>query len=41
MKASCAGHANIVDKLLTAGGLPNHQDNVRNLMAMVVLTLDL
>jgi len=35
--ASQSGHANVVEKLLAAGADPNHQDEVRNLVTMVML----
>ena len=35
--ASRKGHDNVVKKLLAAGADPNHQDEVRNLVARVTL----
>ena len=35
--ASRNGHDNVVEKLLAAGADPNHQDEVRNLVARVTL----
>ena len=37
MWASENGHINVVAKFLAAGADPNHQDNVRNLVTMVML----
>ena len=37
MCASENGHVNVVEKLLAAGADPNHQDEVRNLVARVTL----
>ena len=35
--ASEKGYDNVVEKLLAAGADPHHQDEVRNLVAMVML----
>ena len=37
MCASKNGHINVVEKLLAAGADPNHQDEVRDLVTMVML----
>ena len=37
MWASKNGHINVVEKLLAAGADPNHQDEVRDLVTMVML----
>ena len=37
LNATLNGHVNIVEKLLAAGADPNHQDEVRNLVARVML----
>ena len=37
MCASKNGHTNVVEKLLAAGADPNHQDEVRNLVTIVML----
>ena len=37
MYASRKGHDNVVEMLLAAGADPNHQDEVRNLVARVTL----
>ena len=37
IRASKNGHVNVVEKLLTAGADPNHQNRVRNLVTRVML----
>ena len=37
INASLNGHVNVVEKLLAAGADPNHQSEVRNLVARVML----